>query len=52
MDRCKKQIDTINTALVLRNNFSYSCTEFFEIVQDQTDLLIVVRSSAKNKFKK
>jgi len=36
-------VDTVKTELVIRNNLTYSCSDFFDYVKDQTDLLAAAR---------
>jgi len=51
-ERNRLGVDTVKAELVIRNNLTYSCSEFFDYVKDQTDLLAAARSCMKYKFKK
>lgn len=51
-ERNRLGVDTVKAELDIRNNLTYSCSEFFDYVKDQTDLLSAARSCTKYKFKK
>jgi hypothetical protein len=51
-ERNRLGVDTVKAELVIQNNLLFSCSEFFDFVKDQTDLLAAARLCTKYKFKK
>ncbi|XP_025191152.1 uncharacterized protein LOC112591523 [Melanaphis sacchari] len=51
-ERNRLGIDTVKAELVIRNNITYNCSEFFDQIQNEKHLLNAVKNAAKYKFKK
>jgi len=50
-ERNRLGIDTVKAELVIRNNITYNCSEFFDQIQNEKHLLNAVKNAAKYKFK-
>ncbi|CAI6348699.1 unnamed protein product [Macrosiphum euphorbiae] len=51
-ERNRLGIDTVKAELVIRNNITYNCSEFFDQIQNEKHLLNAVKNAAKYKFKR
>lgn len=43
--------DTVKTELVIRNNLAYDCSEFFEEIKKEKNVLNATKNTAKYTFK-
>jgi hypothetical protein len=43
--------DTVKAELVIRNNITYNCSEFFDEIQNEKYLLNTEKNATKYKFK-
>lgn len=51
-DECNRLgVDTVKTELVIRNNITYNCSEFFDEIQNEKHLLNAVKNAVRYKFK-